>query len=170
MKIKLADVARYLGISNATVSLAVHNRPGVSEKTRRQVLDCIEEMKANDGYLPNPGHGMTGSGRSSVQDLPKERSDPNAARNSGESSKWMLKVIFWDNEKHMIRDPQLELWSGILETLDTEARGRGWMYSFCYMKKDEASREQIVVEIYNVWKRREAFRNWFGLVPGESVK
>lgn len=41
MKVKMVDVARYLGVSKATVSLAVNNKPGVNEQTRQKILRCI---------------------------------------------------------------------------------------------------------------------------------
>ena len=41
MKIKMVDIARYLGVSKATVSLAVNGKPGVNEETRRMVLECL---------------------------------------------------------------------------------------------------------------------------------
>ncbi|MGO5422332.1 LacI family DNA-binding transcriptional regulator [Mediterraneibacter faecis] len=44
MKIKMVDIARHLGVSKATVSLAVNGKPGVNEETRRMVLECLEEM------------------------------------------------------------------------------------------------------------------------------
>ena len=48
MKIKMVDIARHLGVSKATVSLAVNGKPGVNEETRRMVLECLEEMKKNN--------------------------------------------------------------------------------------------------------------------------
>lgn len=42
MRIKAKDIARELGISTATVSLAINNRPGVNEATRRRVLEYME--------------------------------------------------------------------------------------------------------------------------------
>lgn len=36
MKVKMVDVARHLGISKATVSLAVNGKPGVNEQTARR--------------------------------------------------------------------------------------------------------------------------------------
>ena len=42
MRIKAKDVARELGLSTATVSLAMNNRPGVNEETRRRVLEYME--------------------------------------------------------------------------------------------------------------------------------
>ena len=38
MRIKNKDIAEKLGISTTAVSLAINNRPGVSEETRRKVM------------------------------------------------------------------------------------------------------------------------------------
>jgi len=43
MRIKNKDIAERLGISTTAVSLAINNRPGVSEETRRKVLQMISE-------------------------------------------------------------------------------------------------------------------------------
>ncbi len=45
MRIKSKDIARELGISTATVSLAVNGRPGVNPETRERVLACIREKE-----------------------------------------------------------------------------------------------------------------------------
>ncbi len=44
MKVKSVDIARKLNLSKATVSLALNNRPGVSEKTKEKVQKCLIEM------------------------------------------------------------------------------------------------------------------------------
>lgn len=49
MSITIKDIARELGISYSAVSRALNNKPGVSEKTRRKVLEAAEKM----GYQPN---------------------------------------------------------------------------------------------------------------------
>lgn len=41
MKLKNADIAKMLGISKTAVSLALNNRPGVSEETRRKVFELV---------------------------------------------------------------------------------------------------------------------------------
>ena len=51
MKIKMVDVAKRLGISKATVSLAVNGKPGVNEQTRQKVLECIKELEKNKDYI-----------------------------------------------------------------------------------------------------------------------
>lgn len=48
MLIKAKEISEQLGISQATVSLAINNKPGVSEQTRRRVLEYIEELKQKD--------------------------------------------------------------------------------------------------------------------------
>lgn len=48
--VTLKDIAKKLAISEATVSLALSNHPGVSSKTKERVLQCAKEMD----YIPNP--------------------------------------------------------------------------------------------------------------------
>lgn len=49
MMTKMTDVAKLAKVSPATVSRVLSNSPYVSEKTRRKVLDAIEQL----GYKPN---------------------------------------------------------------------------------------------------------------------
>ena len=44
------DVAKALGVSNATVSLALRNSPAIREDRRREIQNMAEKM----GYRPNP--------------------------------------------------------------------------------------------------------------------
>lgn len=45
MKIKSKDIAEALGLSTATVSLAINNKPGVNRQTRQEILDYIEKCR-----------------------------------------------------------------------------------------------------------------------------
>jgi LacI family transcriptional regulator len=47
--VKLKDVARKAGVSEATASLVLNKRPGVSIRTRKKVLEAAQNM----GYSPN---------------------------------------------------------------------------------------------------------------------
>lgn len=48
-KVTIYDVASRLGLSTATVNRVINNKPNVSDKTRKLVLDAVNEM----GYRPS---------------------------------------------------------------------------------------------------------------------
>ena len=48
-KVTISDVAQEAGVSNSAVSYALNGKPGVSNKTRRKVLDVAEHL----GWRPN---------------------------------------------------------------------------------------------------------------------
>ena len=49
MRLKNKDIAEMLNISTTAVSLAINNRPGVSEETRRKVMALLRD-NANESY------------------------------------------------------------------------------------------------------------------------
>ena len=100
MKVKMADVARYLGLSKATVSLAVNGKAGVNELTRQKILRCIEEIERNDGMMPENRQARP------MQPLR------------------MINVVILNHRKQVVCDPELDLWSDVLGTFDAEARKR----------------------------------------------
>lgn len=63
-KITIGDIARHSGVSLATVSLALNNRPGVSPDTRSRVLDAADELgypiKPSLSQSPTPTLGTIG--------------------------------------------------------------------------------------------------------------
>lgn len=50
MSTTLKDIAAHAGVSKVTVHKVIYNKPGVSEKTRRRVLDIVNRA----GYAINP--------------------------------------------------------------------------------------------------------------------
>lgn len=44
MKYKAKDIARELGVSPATISLVLNNKPGVGEEKRKEILQKIVEL------------------------------------------------------------------------------------------------------------------------------
>lgn len=54
MKLKYTEIASALGLSKAAVSLAVNNKPGVSEETRRKVLEFIRKIEENSPAEEEP--------------------------------------------------------------------------------------------------------------------
>ncbi len=49
-KATIHDVARLANVSPSAVSIVLNNRPGVSDATRKSILEIIEQL----GYAPNP--------------------------------------------------------------------------------------------------------------------
>jgi DNA-binding LacI/PurR family transcriptional regulator len=58
-QITIKDIARHLGVSSATVSLALNNAPGVNEETRRRVKEHAERLR----YRPNASARAITTGR-----------------------------------------------------------------------------------------------------------
>ncbi len=44
-KVKISDIARQSGVSTATVSLVLNNKPGVSKQTQVRVLEVAEKLE-----------------------------------------------------------------------------------------------------------------------------
>jgi alanine racemase len=58
---RLKHVAQHAGVSEATVSRVVNNRPGVSDATRKRVLEAIAEFQYEPTGLPREGRaGLVG--------------------------------------------------------------------------------------------------------------
>jgi DNA-binding LacI/PurR family transcriptional regulator len=61
----IADIARAVGVSKGAVSYALNGRPGVSEATRRRVLEVAEEF----GWHPSSAARALSDGRAGVLGL-----------------------------------------------------------------------------------------------------
>lgn len=61
----IRDVARTAGVSYQTVSLVINEKPGVSEKTRRQIMRVMDELD----YHPNRAAQMLTTNRSKTLEL-----------------------------------------------------------------------------------------------------
>lgn len=51
MKVKAVQIAKELGISKATVSLALNGKPGVSEKTKEEVFRCKDRLENKELHV-----------------------------------------------------------------------------------------------------------------------
>lgn len=135
VKVKMVDVARHLGISKATVSLAVNGKPGVNEETRKKVLDCIEEMKKNGGRIIKKENSNIDSKRNDFPDDITHR-----------RSNQLIKVLIINHRKQVVCDPELDLWSEVLATFDAEARKRGYLYGLTYLNETEEEINAVIKE------------------------
>lgn len=116
MKIKSVDIARKLNISKATVSLALNNKPGVSEKTKEKIFRCMEEMRGESG----------------------EQKKPQPA------GKKMIKIIIMNNNMGVMLDYELDLWSEVLAIFDKESRRLGYTLGVTYVEANEQEVEQVI--------------------------
>ena len=132
MKIKMVDVARYLGVSKATVSLAVNGKPGVNEETRKKVLACIEEMEKNGGKIRQ-------ADGSSTMDNGQQAANQRMAHR-------LIKVLIVNHRKQVVCDPEMDLWSAVLTTFDEEARKRGYLYGLTYLNETDEEVSAVIEE------------------------
>lgn len=154
MRVKMVDVARYLGVSKATVSLAVNNKPGVNEQTRQKILNCIAEMeKAEDVFSMmrtaqgKRAEGNEYPGQTNYLERNPIQSQPENVQNGYEAEeKKMIKVVIINHQKQVVCDPELDLWSEVLKTFDAEARRLGYLYGLAYMNDGKEEVEKLIQE------------------------
>ena len=61
MRIKAKDIAKALGVSEATVSLVQNDKPGVNEQTRQRVREYIEKIEQQH-YLQSKAESQESKG------------------------------------------------------------------------------------------------------------
>ena len=140
MKAKAVDIARTLGVSKSTVSLALNGKPGVSEKTRQEVEACKRFLEA--GEVPG--------------DFLK--------KNTG-SSMHQVKVVRVTNGMKNIQGAELDLWTDVNEVFVRNLRENGYSLGLVYadfretdlsVLIEECSREDVAgVIIYGTELREE---------------
>lgn len=119
MKIKAIDIARELGISKATVSLALNNKPGVSEQTKQDILECMVRMQ----------NGI------------KTTDDSRIVRN-----KQMIKIIVVSKNLKIVRNSELDLWTDVNAVFDRMAKKEGYTLGISYPDLHTDSIEAVVME------------------------
>lgn len=125
MKVKMTDIARQLGLSKATVSLAMNNKPGVNEETRQKIFQCFEELSRRE-------------------EIPSK--EENVSKPENNLIDKVIKVLFINHNKRIIVHPEMDLWSAVIETFDIEARKRGALYSMSYLEENSPQTEDIIRE------------------------
>lgn len=105
MKIKAADIARELGISKATVSLALNNKPGVNEQTRQMVLECKDKMEHK-------------SKEAICNDSPDMQ---------------VIKVLRVSRKLNIIYEAELDLWTDAIEVYDRFSKKMGYSIGLTYV-------------------------------------
>lgn len=113
MKVKAADIARALGLSKTTVSFALNGKPGVSEKTRQQILDY--KKKAEEGRLEED----TSSGQ-------------DGHSGSAEMSGRLIAVLMVSGGMKNIRNNELDLWTDVKVVLEKDFHEHGYSMMLIY--------------------------------------
>ena len=99
MNVKSIDIARALGISKSTVSLALNGKPGVSEQTRQEVLACKKQLEE---------HGVVPPGMFSRQ--PEQR------------KRQQIKIVKITNGMKNIQGAELDLWTDVNQVFEKSCR------------------------------------------------
>lgn len=141
MKVKTVDIARKLGISKATVSLALNGKPGVSEKTRAQILNCREEMEGQlDGLFANSTVKTDADGRAGVV-MPSSVSDVRLV-----SDTRLIKILMIDRQLGILCDPVFNVRIDMMRIFDTEAQKQGYITSITYVRADAPEFQRVIDE------------------------
>jgi DNA-binding LacI/PurR family transcriptional regulator len=104
---RIKDIAAKFGVSSATVSLVLNNKPGVSKETRLKILKGLEES----GYNTNMG----------LRALQKNNTN--------------LRLIIY--KKHGMVVSDTPFFSELIEGIDREARANGLNLMINYINEDE---------------------------------
>lgn len=123
MKTKAVDIARALGISKATVSLALNGKPGVSEKTRREVEECRKRLE---------------EGESLVQASLRDGSETTAFR--------QIKVVRVINGMKNAQNAELDLWTDVNRVFVKNLKENGYSLGLCYVDFREHNSSAMVAE------------------------
>lgn len=119
MRVKAVQIAEELGISRATVSLALNNKPGVSERTRQEILQCQERL---------------------LREGEEKKKEISFVK------KGLIKVIVASKGLKIGFDSGMDLWTDVLAVFQREAQKRGYQISVTYLDIRYDSLDQLIYE------------------------
>lgn len=125
MKIRAVDIAQKLNISKATVSLALNNKPGVSQETKEAIFRCKEELEQQLNQALNPPI---------TTDFPMP------------SIQQIIKIILIDRKLNIVCDSDLNVWTEILRIFDQEAKNSGYTVGITYVTQNIEDIQRVVNE------------------------
>lgn len=127
MKVKAVDIAKRLNLSKATVSLALNEKPGVSEETRDAVFRCRRELELEQEARRNTEGADT-------LELSRNR--------SGQT----IKVIMVSRGMKIVRESEMDLWTEVLAVFDREAKADGYSLGITYMDMHGDELSNVIAE------------------------
>ena len=123
MNVKSIDIARALGISKSTVSLALNGKPGVSEQTRQEVLACKKQLEE---------HGTLPPGMFSGQ--------------QGQKKRPQIKLVRINNGMKQVRGTELDLWTDVNEVIEKNLKANGYSLGLLYADFREKDQSRMIAE------------------------
>ena len=111
------DIAKQLGLSPATVSLVLNNKPGISQNTRKRILTAIAESDFNPQKTPTTNISATGDS--------------------------ICFLVFKRDADDVIEDSQFL--SNVIEGLGKEASEHNYKMSISYINNNEINEFKVVV-------------------------
>lgn len=123
MNVKAIDIARALGISKSTVSLALNGKPGVKEKTRQEVMLCKQRLEQN-------------------QQLPAGCSE---SRPEAKTDR-QIKVVRIDNGMKNIQGTELNLWTDVQQVFEKNLRAHGYSLGLMFADMREKDQSEMIAE------------------------
>lgn len=144
MKIKAVEIAKKLNISKATVSLALNNKPGVSEETREKIFQCMEELRHSSES------GRDSSVESTLAQTEVSFSAGEEVLSSAEETvqtvKRMIKVIVVDNKLNIGINSEMDLWSDVYALIEKEVKRLGYTLGITFINYNKEEIQQAVEE------------------------
>lgn len=122
MKIKAIDIARELGLSKATVSMALNGKPGVSAKTKKAVLECKEQLERGD----RKPLAVISSQENRVQRI--------------------IKLVTIRTQAEFLERSELDLWTDVREVITRIAGEHGYLMAMAYFQYGVDSLETFTSE------------------------
>lgn len=121
MAILAKNLAKQIGVSEATLSLVLNRKPGISQKTRARVERKVKELGYTDMLLPE----------NTIESI-SNKSEPNNTAGSQFNNKQLSFVLFKDNGKLLGMNSFFPL---ILDGIETTARKHGYSINIINMDK-----------------------------------
>ncbi len=113
MAIKSKELAKLLGVSTATVSLVINNRPGLSDKLRQKLVNQITELGHED----------------MIKHTPAQNTKKVVALN--ESDKKTIAVAIYTTNK--LQRDNFSFFPAVIEGIENEAQERGYEVKVLHM-------------------------------------
>lgn len=128
MALKAKEVAAILGVSQASLSLVINNKPGLSEQTRKRIKDALQEK----GFTYLLANDLENAQNPEVADLKNEK------RNIADKNRNIGFVTYRVGGKLL---GYQSFFSLIIENLEMRARQYGYTLNYFTMCREEIQRD-----------------------------